>query len=171
MAFEPSITVCSDASVSDKHKVAAWACYVRTQGVLVKTGGILKTPISSSNVAERTGIANALWIANEKTDLTQLKLIVYCDNIMAMKMVKVTNKTGRLKRASREHNEFFEKNILPYLEKARSYELRHVKGHLKMTKWDSVSKRNFMNRWCDKHARSLLRAEVERINKEQGVTL
>lgn len=156
--MQPTITVCSDASYSLEHKLGTWACYIRTPDRVIQTGGVIKQPCTSSTHAERLGLANALWLLGQSIDLSSYRLIVYCDNVAALKR-RALRKTpaSRVYQEAAEYNAWFAEHIERWLFQAKEYECRHVKGHLKRSKWKVGSQRNYMNRWCDHYAKSLLR--------------
>jgi hypothetical protein len=159
-------TLCSDASYSPKYKIATWAVYIRTPKQTIQTSGVfkdtIKTKVTNSFWAESMGLANGLFIADKATDLTKQKLIVYCDNIQALTELPI-NVTPASKHYSyrKLRNSFYKKHIKAILEKTLKHETRHVKGHLKKEDWDKNSKRNFMNDWCDREAKRLLRNAVK----------
>lgn len=161
-----TITICSDASFSNKYKVATWACYIRTPLKTVKRSGVFKTPIDSSSKAEKLGMINALHIADKLVDLNKYRLILYCDNLYALQKVKV-KKTPKSKYYHKAiaTNKFYDEHIQPFLDKSISFEIRHVKGHLPESEWDKNSKRNYMNNQCDIMAHELLRKETKKIRE------
>lgn len=165
--MQPTITVCSDASYSDKHKLAAWACYIRTPDRVIQTGGIIKEPCDNSTQAERLGLANALWLIEQSIDLSDYRLIVYCDNVAALKR-RTLRKTpaSKIYQEAAAYNAWFEAHIERVLFKAAEYSTRHVKGHLKRSKWHTGSQRNYMNRWCDHKAKAILREAIRLQNQE-----
>lgn len=156
--MKPTITVCSDASFSDEHKTGAWACYIRTPDNIVQTGGIIKEPCTDSTHAERLGLANALWLLEQNIDLSQYRLVVYCDNVAALRR-RALRKTpaSQIYQEAEAYNAWFEAHIERVLFKAAEYSTRHVKAHLKRSKWAQDTARHVMNRWCDHHAKKLLR--------------
>lgn len=155
MSLKPIITVCSDASMSTKLKIATWACYIRTPDLTIKLGGVFKEYSSGSYWAETRGIANALSILNSQVkNLEKYKIILYCDNNVALIEPRIKNTpASKHHKASLEKRKFYDDHIKSILLKAREYETRHVKGHLPEHKWDTGSKRNFMNNWCDEEAK------------------
>lgn len=156
-AFQtPTITICTDASWDNELKIGAWACYIRTNGKIAKTGALTKADVLNSTEAERIGVANALWIASKMVDLKQYKIILYCDNESAMRPVRPSNKTGQKKQRAKEQLEFYEKNIHKYLQQALTYDVRHVKGHLERSARHKMKTRHYIQDWCDKKAYELL---------------
>lgn len=168
----PTITICTDASYDPDMKVGAWACYIRSGDMIIKESKLITTEIDNSTEAERVGVAAALWIVEQKIDITKYKIILYCDNEAAMKPVRPSNKTGRKKQRAKQQLAFFEKNIHKHLQRALSYDVRHVKGHMERSARHRMKKRHYMNDWCDKAARAVLtdhRVAVENSIKENGI--
>jgi len=161
--MRPTVTVCSDASFSNDNKLGAWACYIRLPDRVIKTGGIIKQPCTDSTNAERLGLANALWLADQNIDLSKYRLIVYCDNVAALRR-RTLRKTpaSKIYQDAFAYNAWFEANVEQYLFKAAEYTTRHVKGHLKRSHWSKDSHRNYMNEWCDHHAKNLLRDYISK---------
>lgn len=122
----------------------------------------MKDDVPNSMFAERYGIANALYLADQAEDLSKFRVIVYCDNLKALQKRGFIKHTAKSKYYPKEKAEqdWFDQYIKPYIEKCAEYETRHVKGHLTQDKWHPISKRNFMNDWCDKEAKRVMRAEV-----------
>ena len=164
----PTITICTDASFLHYEKTGAWACYIRTPDQTIRTSGILKGTVLNSTHAEKLGIANALFIANMNIDISSHKLIVYCDNKSAYSLPGV-NKTPQSKyyKKQKSNHTWYKDNIQIFLDKAIEYETRHVKGHLPQKAWDTVTKKHYMNDWCDKEAKRLTRLYRQKIKEEQ----
>lgn len=154
----PTITICTDASYDPELGIGTWACYIRTDDKLVKTGKIIEHPVENSTEAERVGIASALWLANKLVNIREYKLILYCDNMSAMHPVRPSTKTGAKKQRAKEQLAFYQKNIEPTLQKALTTDIRHVKGHLERMQSRRIKKlkRHYMNDWCDQEAKRLL---------------
>lgn len=172
--MKPTITICSDAGHKNYHHkgIGTWACYIRTPTKTIKQSGVIKQSVKGSTHAEQYGIANALFLANKAEDLSQYRLIIYCDNKFALRTdwtVKVTSISKRYQKQY-EQKVFFDTYIKPYLDKAGSFEMRHVKGHAEQEDWKSGA-RNFMNDWCDVEAKRLmklaLRARWEEVKIER----
>lgn len=170
----PTITICSDAGHKNYfHKgIGTWACYIRTPTKTIKQSGVIKQSVKGSTHAEQYGIANALFLADKAEDLSQYRLIIYCDNKFALRDDWKITHTPKSKYYAKqvEQKEFFDTYIKPYLDKASSYEMRHVKGHQEQENW-ATGARNFMNDWCDTEAKRLmklaLRARWEEVKSER----
>lgn len=160
--MEPTITVCSDASFSSEHNLGTWACYIRTPDRTIKQGGIIREPCTDSTNAERQGLANALWLLDRQIDVSKYKLVVYCDNVAALRR-RSLRKTpaSRVYQEAAAYNRWFAEHIESVLFKASEYSTRHVKSHVKRSRWSSNSSRNYMNDWCDRRALKLLREHIE----------
>lgn len=162
--MQPTITICTDASFTQE--AAAWAAYIRLPKKTIKTGKAISEKVQDPTKAERIGISCALFIAAREVDLSKYRLILYCDNIGALSKpeLKVTPKSRHYTRQKAKYV-WYKAHIEPYLKKAQSVETRHVRGHLKKRHWHQTSKRNYMNKWCDKHAGELRRAEEKRLKE------
>jgi hypothetical protein len=162
----PTITVATDASYVKFHKqnIAAWACYIRTATQTIKTGGLLKDGANGSTWAERFALANALFIAEKVCTLEDYRLIIYSDAVANLnKPSKVRTPASKYYAKNKEAHDWYDQNIGPILAKAKSYELRYVKAHAKEEDWDRISKRNYLNFWCDQEAKKIMREERRRI--------
>lgn len=162
----PTITICTDASYDPELKIGAWACYIRSDDKIIKLGKVIKEDVSNSTEAERVGVANALWLAGQAMDISKHRLVLYCDNLAALNPVRPSTKTGTKRQQAKRQLEFFQKNIEPYLQKALTYDARHVKGHLERTARHRMKARHHLNDWCDKEAKKLLVEERERLQKK-----
>ena len=161
----PTITICTDASYDPELKIGAWACYIRSDDKIIKVGKVIKKNVSNSTEAERVGVANALWLAGQALDISKHRLVLYCDNLAALHPVRPSSKTGAKRQAAKQQLEFYQKNIEPYLQKALTYDARHVKGHLERTARHRMKTRHHLNDWCDKEARGLLQEERKKLQK------
>ena len=162
----PTITICTDASYDPELKIGAWACYIRSDTKLIKLGKVIKEDVSNSTEAERVGVANALWLAGQAHDISQHRLVLYCDNPAALHPVRPSTKTGAKKQAAKQQLEFYQRNIEPYLQKALTFDARHVKGHMERSARHRMKARHHLNDWCDKEARRLLCEEREKVGKK-----
>lgn len=164
--MQPTITICTDASYRKYHKYGygSWACYIRTPYDTVKTGAVLKQSVDGSTEAERYGIANALAILDKMIDISEYRIILYCDNESSLKTTGYVRNTPKSRYYEKQlaTQEWYDEYVNKYLHKAKSYDLRHVKGHTSRSEWSTTSKRNYMNNWVDVHARNLLRHAIEK---------
>lgn len=167
--MKPTITICTDASFSPDYGIATWACYIRTQGLLIKTAGVLKEPVMNVNLAERLAMANALHLAARNVNLSNLRVVIYSDNEAALSMPGAGTMSGLKSRRSqaRRMQSLYDTHIVKVLRTAASYEFRHVKAHVAREQW--TGPRNYMNDFCDRAAKGLLRqtiGEAERMHDE-----
>lgn len=161
----PTITICTDASFDNDLKRGAWACYIRGDKFRIREARIITREVNNSTEAERVGVAAALWILRQKVEIKNYRLILYCDNESAMMPVRTSNKTGRKKQRAKQELDFYHKNIQRYLQKAKSYEIRHVKGHMSRSKRLKMQRRHHIQDWCDRAARGVLNKLRDEIRK------
>ena len=152
----PKVVIFTDASYDKDLKVGAWYCYIRIGDKKVKTGGVIVTDVENSTEAERVGVANSLWLANKMVDLTKHKVILYCDNMSAMKPIGYTNKTGAKRQRGKQQLAFYQKNIEPYLQKAKITDIRYIKGHALRSKRFKPKPRHLIHDLIDREAKKLL---------------
>ena len=137
-----TITVCTDAGHKNLHheSVSVWAAYIRTPSQTIHSSGIIKQHTKGSSHAELYAIANALHIVGRSYDLSKYKLIIYADNLYALR----NHKDGTLNKPKEDHLEVYNKWIRPHIDKAQEFEARHVKAHLPKSKWGASTARFFM---------------------------
>lgn len=146
-----TITICSDAGVDIRWKLAYWACYIRTPSTKIIKSGVLKQYTTDVCEAEKRGIANALSIVDKLYDLSKYNLIIYCDNINAIKPPPLKRTPASLIYHKRtKAREWWFSYIGNIVNKAKTYEFRHVKGHTKVKNWSNLNASNYMNYVCDK---------------------
>lgn len=152
----PTIVIFTDASYDKDLKVGAWYCYIRIGDKKVKTGRVITTDVNNSTEAERVGVANSLWLVNKMVDINKYKIILYCDNLSAMKPVGYTNKTGTKRQRAKQQLVFYQKNIEPYLQKAMITDIRYIKGHAVRSSRFKPKTRHLVHDMIDKEAKRLL---------------
>lgn len=154
-----TITICTDAGYKKLYKesCAPWAAYIRTPHKTTKVSGIIKQPVKGSSHAELYAIANALHIVSRDNDLRKYKLIVYSDNLYALR----NHLDGTLKKAKPQHLEVYNKYIRPHIERAYAYEARHVKAHLPADKWGANPTRHYMQNWCDEEVHRVMKVAAK----------
>lgn len=150
-----TITVCTDAGHKNLYKesVAVWATYIRTPSQTIRQSGIIKIPTKGSSHAELYAIANGLAIISGRYDLSKYKLIVYSDNLYALR----NGLDGTMGKPKPEHKAVYDKYIEPHITKALQYEARHVKAHLPANKWGANPARFFMQNWCDEEVHRIMK--------------
>lgn len=152
----PTIIIFTDASYDLDLKVGAWYCYIRIGDKVTQAGRIILNDIENSTEAERVGVANSLWLVNKMVDISKYKIILYCDNMSAMKPVGFSNKTGAKRQRGKQQLAFYQKNIEPYLQKAMTTDIRYIKGHLARSKKFKLQTRHMAQDLCDQEAKKIL---------------
>lgn len=168
----PTVLIYTDASYDPDMKRGAWACYIRYNNTISKYEKLIERPIVNSTQAERSGVAAALWIADNKHDLKGKRVILNCDNMAATRPVKQQNKTGKKKQAARGEQLFYQRHIEPFYQVAHTVEVRYVKSHMNRTNRMKVRTRHHLQDDCDKRAGKVLsehRKTVEKDIKENGI--
>ena len=131
------LTCIVDASFCPETKAAAYAIWIsgHPDGKITQAG-VFKQHCETSTDAEAFGVVNALWLAKRHggTDV-----LVQCDCLQALPR-------GR------------DIWVRLYPGEAMQFSLRHVKGHTK-----NSAPRFYVNRWCDKTAKALMRAKRQEI--------
>lgn len=118
----------------------------------------MKGQVKGSSHAELYAIANALHIVAREHDLSKYKVIVYSDNLYALK----NHVDGTLKKsAGKEFRTVYNRYISPYIKGAGEYEARHVKAHLPKEKWSTFSARHYMQNWCDTEVHRIMKIAVK----------
>lgn len=161
-----TITICTDAGHQNFYhqSLAAWACYIRTPKQTIHYSGTMKKHTKGSSQAELYAIANALWLLAKEYDLSKYKVIVYSDNLYALR----NHRNGTVgKNASQEWVEVYEKHIRPHVVKALDYDARHARGHLPKSEWSTLSARHYMQDWCDREVKKIMKASRKEILAKQ----
>lgn len=150
-----TITVCTDAGHKKFHKesIAVWATYIRTPSQAIHSSGIISQHVKGSSQAELYALANALHIINKNYDLTKYKLIVYSDNLYALR----NHLDGSLAIQKKDRQQVYDKFIRPIINKVKVYEARHVKAHLPKEQWFPNRTRFFMQDWCDQEVHRIMK--------------
>lgn len=151
------IIVVTDASFSDLHKLATWACWIVTPVGEIQYCRPMQQnqSITNSAIAELYAICNALAILQQQVkDLENHHVIVYGDCTSALEVGKT--KAGSIRRSSLAKSYIIDEYITPIASKCGLFEVRHVKAHTSSLK-TAWTHQQHMNNWCDKSARRLLR--------------
>lgn len=158
----PSLIIATDASYLHGDKIGSWAAYIKSPAGIIQRSGIIRENkhFNGSTDAERYAIANALYIASKSFDLSEYDIILCCDNEVALYKPRNPRSNGRVNYWIEWHEIY----VQPYFDNAKSYELRHVKGHLPVALWEPGNELHAMNRWCDKQARKLTRNYLKELN-------
>lgn len=161
-----SFTINTDASHEPKTGTAAWAAWIRSSHYLIKEAAVFDEPQPNSSVAELLAIEQALILLdnliNEHEFLQyyhERKAIVLYINTDSMwtihAMRGIVKRSKHVKEARRVKSLADQFVIVP----------RHVKGHS-----DGDTPRSWVNNWCDRAARGLLRKRMEEINGRSKAT-
>lgn len=156
-----SFTINTDASHSTSHGgVGAWACWIKSTHYLIKDGGLLEGPVVNSSVAELMAVEQALLLLDNLIDSQEFlrhyrnsgNIIVYLntDSVWAIHAIK-----GIVKRSKHLEIAHRVKSLADPFE----IQARHVKGHSK-----NPDSRSWVNNWCDRKARGLVRGKLEELN-------
>ncbi len=154
-----TITVCTDAGHKKSHKqsVAVWATYIRSPSQTTHASGIIKQSVKGSSHAELYALANALHIIGRNYDLSKYRLIVYSDNMYAIR----NHIDGTLGRTKEDFMDTYNKFIKPQISKAKQFEARHVKGHLPRSQWGPSPARFYMQNWCDEEVHRVMKVAMK----------
>jgi ribonuclease HI len=153
------VTINTDASFNNEHKVGGYAYWIVHNGARVKRGGLLKE-CNNNTEAEMKAIANALY------RLTQLhvsgisKIIVNTDNKPAIDLLTGQGKTKKealisVISACDSYIMQLKLDNKIVLSNSEYIEYRYVAAHSKAT--DS---RSFVNDWCDKVAKDFVKKYI-----------
>ncbi|MGV9002373.1 MAG: RNase H family protein [Candidatus Saccharimonadaceae bacterium] len=139
------VTIASDASCGENS--TGYAYYIRDDDGTTKHAWRSDHKKLSSTKAEIVAALSALKVVSRRNYPAGTKIIYYCDNTTALKIIK---------------DDFSEKTRKKYagaIEMAQSFigdmeiETRHVPAH---TGKDD-QKRYYLNRWCDFNARAMMK--------------
>lgn len=149
------LTINTDASFCGKTNAGGWAFYIRHDKFFSKKAGKFKSKVKDSSEAETKCIANALTeVLNQPNIGNTRRIIINTDSKIAIRQIERQITEFGL-RAHSLLNQLVEKL------KADSYEFRHVRAHT-----GKNDKRSYVNEWCDKEAKSKMRAHRIEINKK-----
>lgn len=137
-------TVITDASHCNMIHRAAWAAWVRVDGVPdpIKHAGMFKEPVVKSWEAEMLAAINGLWLAH-RAGATDVLVQTDCMSVVDM----LNRKTSR-SHLKRKFREALKLAGVAHVKRSA----RHVRGHTTVE-----DARSHINRWCDEQARELLR--------------
>jgi ribonuclease HI len=153
-----SFTINTDASHHPQTKVSAWACWIKSSHYKMRDAGLLEGGAANSSVAELMAVEQALILLDNliatqpflQSRTEPIKLYINTDSIWAIQAL-----SGNMKRS--KHIEIAKR--IRALTDGFEIEVRHVKAH---TNTDDA--RSWVNSWCDRAARKLVRARVEELN-------
>lgn len=161
-----SFTINTDASHEPKTGTAAWACWIRSSHYLIKEAGIFDDPLPNSSVAELHAFEQALVLLDkliEEQEFLQyyrdrkaIVLYINTDSMWTVHALRgIVKKSKHVKEARRVKSLADGFIIIP----------RHVKGHGK-----GDTSRSWVNNWCDRAAKGLMRKRMEEINGKLTAT-
>jgi hypothetical protein len=156
-----TFTINTDASFSIAHGgVASWACWIKSAHYLIRDGGVFTTPVANSSVAELMAVEQALLLLDNLIDSQEFlrhyrdngNIVLYLntDSVWAIHAMKgIVKRSKHLEVARRV------KSL------ADPFEIiaRYVKGHSR-----NPDSRSWVNNWCDRKARGLVRGKIEELN-------
>lgn len=154
------ITINTDASYDSDTDLGAFAFHIVSDNFCFKKTGIFKAEITGSVAAEMMAIANALAFLSKQPNLPIAKFIVInCDCLPAI--AKIRDNSGKYKYLSSiiRKQLFILAKLTSGKKHSPSVKIRHVKAH--NGKKDA---RSWVNNWCDKEAKKLLRTHLKDIN-------
>lgn len=146
-----SYTINSDASYMAYVKRGSYAYWIKgDDGFHVKHAGVFRDHLPNSSVAELLAFEKALQELNKKIPLERRKDVLIfvntdCQWVIDVLEGRVLNSKYRILMKAVRHA-------------ARDYEIvaRHVKAHT----GDLTQARSWVNNWCDKQAKTVLKEEL-----------
>lgn len=151
-----SFTINTDASRDPNSGIAAWACWIRSSHFLIKRSESFPEPIVNSSVAELLSVEEALRLIDNLIDVQPflqyyhkrgaIVLYINTDSMWTVHALKgIVKRSKHVKEAERVKSLANGFIIIP----------RHVKGHTA-----GENSRRWVNNWCDKQARKLVRRRM-----------
>lgn len=159
------ITIATDVSSDSKNKITTWACYIRHSGGLIQHVAQFDKYYNKTSHAETYALVNALVIAERNIPKwTESRVIIYNEIDYVLEPIKT--KAGNVKLRDQDRTDAIMQLAMPILDRAKTWEKRDIKAHF--SGWKESSRRNayYMNRWCDKEARSLMKYTRRQMKKD-----
>lgn len=155
-----SFTINTDASHHPETKASAWACWIKSTHYKIKESGLFPDGAPNSSVAELMAIEQAFILLDKLIDSEPFLrsqrdgagILIYINTDSMWTINALSNKVKRSK-----HRDIARR--IRSLTEDYEVQLRHVKAHTKIK--DS---RSWVNNWCDKAAKLLVRQKVGEIN-------
>ena len=150
------LTINTDASFSQKHKVGTYAFYAVCDKFKIQKSGKLKENMKGSTYAEVMAIGNAISYILDYTDQVKIgRIIINTDCMHAVTTIKKAAGTKGLE------NEVFRlwQKLIQRCE-SKDNEFRHVPAHS-----GTATARKWVNDWCDKAAKSEMNELLKEIEK------
>lgn len=159
------VTIASDISHDYDYKITTWACYIRHNGGLIQHSAQFNDYQIKTAHAETYALINALVIAAKNVPNWENSTVIIYNEIEHV-LEPIKTKAGNVRLRDKKRSEAILNVAIPILESAKAWEKRDIKAHY--SKWKESTRRNayFMNRWCDKEARSLLKYTRRKKKKE-----
>lgn len=149
------ITINTDASFYNQHKIGAFAFWIKSDVFKITKGGMFKTEILDSTQAEIYAIGNAIACLLQQPDLPQANfLVINTDCTYAIKQI-----TERRSIDGNKVYHLWQQLIKKIGSKKNSF--RHVRAHT-----GKNNPRSFVNEWCDTEAKKWAK-EAIRIKQEK----
>jgi len=151
------ITINTDASFSNTHKVGTYAFYIVCDLFKIQKSGMFKAQPKSAMDAEMMCMANAFHTLLAQKELPKVKkIVINSDCLFSFQHIKLKsrNEVGKqaaqlLKRLRREMA--FREVVYP------SFDFRHVKAHN-----GTPDARSWVNDWCDKEAKKWMKKAIDK---------
>lgn len=158
-----SFTINTDASHDPATGTAAWAAWIKSSHYKITDAGLFPEPVINSSVAETLAVEQALILLDNLINHEQFlrdhhdqgKIVLYIntDSMWTINVLKGMVKRSKHVAVARRVRSLAEPfTIIP----------RHVKGHTA-----GEDSRSWVNNWCDRQARGLVRKKLEELNGTQ----
>lgn len=163
------VTIATDISADFEYQVCTWACYIRWGGGVIKRSGEFKEWPGTTLNAETLALCNALVIAaNQIPDWDESRVIIHNEIENVLEPLQSKHQKTRDRDAIRANA--IVTVALPILDKCASYDRRKIKAHFKNWEKSDNPKKYYMNRWCDKESRSLMKS-IRKVKRKDAKML
>ena len=151
------LTINTDASYHQKHKVGTYAFYIVCDLFKIQKGGIFKTEVNSPEKCEMMAIGNAIHMVLTQKELPKIKTIIINTDCL--------NGGNKISSGHRGLGSKIKLMIrmLVQLVDAEHWEIRHVKAHN-----GKPDARSFVNDWCDKEAKKWMGIKLRELKKKSN---
>jgi ribonuclease HI len=153
------VTINTDASFNSQHKIGAYAFWIVCDEGKIMKSGVLKEALNPTD-AELRCICNALYCLLKSDFKNVRKIIINSDALYAFCRVGKNSNEVPGRKCSSILRQLKEKYYKPSDYHKQIHEFRHVKAHS-----GTESKRKWVNDWCDKAAKRMMREKVKNLNK------
>ena len=150
------LTINTDASYHQVHKVGTYAFYIVCDLFKIQKGGIFKMKVDSPEKSEMMAIGNAIHMVLAQKELPKIKTIVINTDCL--------NGGNKISSGHRGLGKKIQNMImlLVRLADAENWEIRHVKAHN-----GKPDARSFVNDWCDKEAKRWMGIKLKELKKKK----